>query len=109
MYAQVITYTVSGMNEQEWKAATEPAAPIIGTTPGLISKTWIADAETSTYGGLYLWESLDAIDQFMNSETVRDLAANPAIGNLSARVFSVWEEHSRVTRGAAVPALAQRS
>jgi hypothetical protein len=95
------------MSEEEWKAAQEPAAPIIGATPGLISKTWIADPETSTYGGFYLWESREAIDAFMQSEIVRGLAANPAFGNLSARTFSVWEEHSRVTRGvapAAVPA-----
>lgn len=106
MFAQVINYTVNGMTEQEWKAATEPAAPIIGETPGLISKTWIADPETNTYGGLYLWESREAIDAFMQSEIVRDLGANPAIGNLSARTFNVWEEHSRVTHGAPVAAVA---
>lgn len=105
MLVQVINYTVSGMSEDEWKAATEPHAPIIGATPGLISKTWIADPETNSYGGVYLWESREAIDGFMNSAIVHGLAANPAIGNLSAHTFDVWEEHSRITRGT-VPALA---
>jgi hypothetical protein len=101
MHLQVITYTVSGMTEAEWQRATEPAAPIIGAMPGLIAKTWLADPATNTYGGVYLWESVEDSERYLDSDFVRDFAANPAIADLTARTFAVWEEHSRITRGAA--------
>ena len=62
MYVQIITYKVDGVSEPDLQGAAGPIAPLIAASPGLISKTWLADPETNTYGGVYLWESRAAAE-----------------------------------------------
>ena len=40
------------------------AASVFGAIPGLVAKYWLADPETNTYGGVYLWESREALDEW---------------------------------------------
>ena len=37
--------------------------------PGLQTKVFVLNRETGEYGGLYVWESKEALDTFLNSPT----------------------------------------
>ena len=58
MHAQLITYQLRGITQADYlKQMVEPDAPVLAKVSGLISKVWLADEETNTFGGFYLWEN----------------------------------------------------
>jgi hypothetical protein len=79
-------------------------APTWAEIPGLISKVWLENSESNTYGGIYTWESRDAMTDFLASELFNAIATHPNFTNASATDFGVIAEPTRVTRGlAAIP------
>ena len=60
MQAQLITYQLRDISQADYlKQMVEPDAPVLASVPGLISKVWLADEETNSFGGFYLWENQD--------------------------------------------------
>ena len=105
MHAQVITYRLSGISQEEYQKLCEPLAPIIAAQPGLLEKTWLADPAANSYGGLYKWRDRASMEAFMQTDVVKGFASHPAIVELTSQDFQVWEAASLVTRGVvAVPA-----
>ncbi len=105
MHAQVITYRLKGLSQEQYYELCEPLAPIIAAQPGLIEKVWLADPATNTYGGLYKWQDRAAMEAFMQTDVVKGFASHPGIVELASQDYPVWEEATRATRGlAAVPA-----
>ena len=99
MLIQIINYSVEGVSEQELNELCDQLAPAIAAMPGLISKTWLANPETNTYGGVYHWQDQASIDNFMGSHLVADFVGHPNIANVTSQVFDVMVEQSKVTRG----------
>ncbi|PDH66121.1 MAG: hypothetical protein CNE91_01395 [SAR116 cluster bacterium MED-G04] len=54
MHIQIINFNIKVSGEDYEKGAME-LAPVFADLPGLISKHWLADEATNTYGGVYLW------------------------------------------------------
>lgn len=77
-----------------WLGAAQP----IADTPGLVWKVWLMNETESEAGGIYLFESKDAVEAYLAGPIVAALKASPVISNISAKVFDVLEEHSAVTR-----------
>lgn len=69
--------------------------------PGLISKVWLANASTNTYGGVYTWEDREAMEQYRESELFSAVATNPHFAEVSSTDFGVLEGPTSVTRGLA--------
>ena len=67
---------------------------------GLRSKAWIADARTNTYGGIYAWESEEAMDAYVQGPVFGALRSNPLLAALSSRAFTVLEQPTRITQHA---------
>jgi hypothetical protein len=67
--------------------------------PGLISKTWLANPETNTYGGVYLWHDLQAMEEYIETDLLKGILANPHFDNITVKDFAVLENPTRVTRG----------
>jgi hypothetical protein len=99
MLIQIINYSVEGISEQELNGLCDQLAPAIAAMPGLVSKTWLANSETNTYGGVYHWQDQTSIDNFMGSQLVADFVGHPNITNVTSQVFDVMAEQSVVTRG----------
>ena len=83
---------------EEFKASWMKAAEPISQQPGLIWKVWIYDDATHHGGGIYLFESLEDVDAYLESDMVKAFKASPVISNLSVKVFDIGEEPSAVTR-----------
>lgn len=77
-----------------WFGAAQP----IADTPGLLWKVWLMNEVESEAGGIYLFESKDAVQAYLAGPIVATLKASPVISDISAKVFDVLEEHSAVTR-----------
>ncbi len=69
--------------------------------PSLISKTWLANEETNTYGGVYVWRSREAMEAYKGSDIYKGIATNPHFADVSTKDFAVLEGPTRVTRGPA--------
>jgi hypothetical protein len=99
MHAQIFNYQLNGMTFADYLAGSPPDATVIAEVPGLISKLWLADQATNTYGGFYLWVDRAAMEVFMASGLVAAIMARPHLSNITSRDFAVPEALSRTTRG----------
>ena len=99
MHVLIVTFNLKDNGEQEYNGIAESFAPAFANLPGLVSKTWLADAETNTYGGAYVWRSREASEDYKETDIYKGMEANPHFENFSVRDFAVLEGPTRVTRG----------
>jgi hypothetical protein len=98
-YAQIFTYYIDLPSKEEYlKNFVDPYAVALSKVQGLISKVWMADFKNK-YASFYLWETKEAMDDFMNSPMVAGLAKIPFLKDLSIVEYPVVEEASKITRG----------
>ncbi len=98
-YIQVINFNLSGITRDDFMGVADEVAPSFAELPGLISKAWLSDEATNTYGGAYYWESQKDCEAYRSSELyAQALANNPNFTNLSDKGFDVLEGPSQVTR-----------
>ena len=98
-YAQIFTYNIDLPSKEEYlKNFVDPYAESISKVKGLISKLWLADFENK-YASVYIWETKEAMEEFMNSPMVAGLAKIPFLKNLTIVEYPVVEEASKITRG----------
>ena len=98
-YAQIFTYNIDLPSKEEYlKNFVDPYAESISKVKGLISKVWLADFENK-YASVYIWETKEAMEEFMNSPMVAGLAKIPFLKNLTIVEYPVVEEASKITRG----------
>jgi len=99
MHIQIINFSLSGISRAEYEVAAAEAAKPIADMPGLISKRWLANEDTNTYGGVYFWETKADMQAWMDSEIFAGIGANPAFVNAIVNDFEVIESLSEITRG----------
>jgi heme-degrading monooxygenase HmoA len=99
MHILIVNFSLKGMGEEEYRGVAESVAPAFANLPGLVSKTWLADAKTNTYGGVYLWRSREAMEDYRETDIYKGMEANPHFENVSVRDFAILEEPTRTTQG----------
>src|SRR6266566_4876553 len=75
MHAQVVTFGLNGVTEEQFREAAGADAPTFATLPGLLAKIWLRDPETNTYGGLYLWADQEAYEGYIKGGVFNDLSS----------------------------------
>jgi hypothetical protein len=71
MHIQVITFTLDGIDDAAYQSHAEQVAPAFAALPGLRAKIWLANQQTSTYGGIYAWDDLAAARAYQSGEIFR--------------------------------------
>jgi heme-degrading monooxygenase HmoA len=71
MNIQIITFSLEGISEQDYLQLIESAAHSFAELPGLVSKTWLANAETNTYGGVYLWQDRESMEGYPETDVFK--------------------------------------
>jgi heme-degrading monooxygenase HmoA len=105
MHIQVINFHLNDLTETAYSALCDEVAPAFAEVPGLISKVWLANQSTNTYGGVYTWASREAMEAFSKSELFAAVATNRNLADIKSVDFAVLEDPTSVTRGLAeVPA-----
>jgi quinol monooxygenase YgiN len=102
MHIQIINFQLNGIDEQQYREVCDQIAPAFAAVPGLLSKVWLADQPTNTYGGVYTWRDRQAMQAYLDSDLFRGIVANPHLIGATSRDFSVLEAPSEVTRGLAL-------
>jgi Putative mono-oxygenase ydhR len=106
MHIQIVNFQLKDLTEDAYKVMCDELAPAFGALPGLISKVWLADAATKTYGGVYAWETRADGDRFKQSDLFQAVRTNPQLTELTLREYGVLEGPSAITRG--IPARVAR-
>jgi len=99
MHILIVNFSLEGISEEDYHGLAETIAPAFSDLPGLVSKTWLADAETNTYGGAYVWQDREAMEAYKQTDIYKGMQANPHFKNIAVKDFAVMESPTRVTRG----------
>lgn len=102
----VINFELADVNEEQYRGMCDQLAPLFAEVPGLLSKVWLADSESGTYGGIYTFADREAFMAFAGSELAQGVATNPHLKNFTMKDFGVLEAPTAVTRGLAAAAAA---
>ena len=93
-------FNLNGITQAEYEHACDTQfAPAFSAVPGLLSKFWLSDPATNTYGGVYTWSSREAMQQYSQSSLFQAVVSHPNLANITSRDFSILEQPTRVTRG----------
>jgi len=91
MEALVVTFKNHATQEQ-FTAATAEHAPLFAEVDGLLTKIWIADSESGTKGGIYLFADRNALDAYLESDLFASIVAEPSFEGTSWRSYHVLDE-----------------
>lgn len=97
MHVQIVTFNLRGLSDSDYRAHCEAMAPAFSQLPGLVSKTWLADAGANTYGGFYLWRDRRSMEDYEASDIFKGMVGNPHLDGMSVRSFSVLEAATDIT------------
>jgi hypothetical protein len=98
MHIQIVNFNLSGMSDSEFRSMSDQLAPTFASVPGLLTKTWLADEASNTYGGVYLWQDRESCKAYQESDLFKTVKTHPNFANVSSREFGVLEGPSKVTR-----------
>jgi len=99
MHVQIINFQLKDLSEEDYTKLCNDLASNFADIPGLISKVWLANSSTGTFGGVYFWKDQKAMEEFAKTELFNSVATHPNLTNISSKDFAVMEEPTRVTRG----------
>jgi heme-degrading monooxygenase HmoA len=101
VHVQIVNFHLKDISEEDYRRQCEAIASAFANLPGLISKTWLADPETNTYGGVYLWRDRQAMEDYTGSDLYKGMLANPHFDGVTVSDFAILENPTRITRGTA--------
>jgi Putative mono-oxygenase ydhR len=97
-HIQIVTFQLAGLGPDAYRAHAEAAAPAFTQIPGLRAKAWLANPSMNTYGGVYAWESREAMEAYISGPIFGALLANTGIADVVTRDFDVIERPTEITR-----------
>jgi len=105
MYLLIVTFRLQGISDRDYRRGCAEEAAVFASIPGLVSKTWLANASTNTYGGVYAFADRDSLVAYLDSDLFRAIGDDPTVVSLSTSAFEVLDEPSRTTRAFATVAV----
>ena len=99
-YIQIFNFNLKGINHDDFIEIANTMAPVFAEVPGLISKIWLANQESNTYGGVYTWKDRQAMETFSKSSLFNDVANNPNFTNFTVKDFCQFFPKARYSRRA---------
>lgn len=99
MHIQVVNFNLKNMSDEEFRKMCDGLAPNFASIPGLISKVWLADEATNTYGGVYTFRDRGSYEAYTRSELFQAVGKHPNFTNITSKDFGILEGPTRVTHG----------
>ena len=91
----VINFSLDGISHEDYLKVADELAPVFAKVSGLKSKTWLSDQENNVYGGVYAFESQQALDDYCGGELFAGVGSNPNFTNISVKSFGTLEGPSK--------------
>lgn len=96
MYVQIVEFELQGLTRTEYESFCEDAVPAIAEVPGVVSKLFLADTDSSGCAGIYTFTDRETAENYLHSELFRSgIAKNPAIANLRTRGSDLLERPTK--------------
>jgi len=89
----------------DYQSLCSSVAQAFATVPGLRWKIWLLNQSANEAGGIYLFESEQAMNGFLSGPLAAVVKSHPALADISVKPFDIMEEVTAITRGP-VPAMA---
>lgn len=83
----------------EYEEICQSVAQPISDVPGLRWKVWLLNEREREAGGIYLFDTEQALNDYLAGPIVAQVKSHPALQDLSAKKFDVMEEVTAITRG----------
>lgn len=100
MNVLIVTFKLDGISAEAWEQEAAHLAPKFAAMPGLLSKVWLADPETNTYGGAYLWQDRASLEAYLAGPVFGALPHLPGVHSIETRTFQALEAPTRISVGA---------
>ena len=84
---------------EDWLRHCEGVVEMMRALPGLEWKVWLADSDSRTAGGVYLFRDAASADAYVSGPVIASLRKSPAVGALRVRISPIADDLSRRTRG----------
>lgn len=81
----------------EYENLVSPMAQDFSDVSGLQWKIWLLNKEKNEAGGIYLFESEKAVEDFKKTPLISAVMSHPALSNISVKQFDILEKPSSVT------------
>ena len=91
MHVQIINFSLNDLTHDAYSDACNDIAETFANLPGLISKLWIANPETNTYGGVYFWESKKTWKTILNLKCLKKLPTTLLSQTQIPRTLLFWK------------------
>ena len=65
----------TGLSEEELLSRARDREPQFKALPGLLQKYYVKLEKAGEYGGVYLWDSIESLQEFRQSELAASIAA----------------------------------
>lgn len=99
MHVQIINFHLKDVTEADYVALCDELAHAFAAVPGLVRKVWLANSGTGTYGGVYIWQDRQAMEDYAGSELAASVAGHPNLANITSLDFGVLEGPTKTTSG----------
>jgi len=99
MHVQIINFRLKGVTEEDYAGLCDNLAPTFAEVPGLVRKVWLANSETGTYGGVYVWRDKQAMEEFSTTDLFNSVATHPNLDDITSVDFGVLPGPTQVTNG----------
>ena len=83
----------------EYETVCRSIAQAFADIPGLGWKIWLLNDGEREAGGIYLFESEGALNEFLSGPLAAQVKSHPALSDLSAKVFDVMDEVTALCHG----------
>jgi len=83
----------------EYQEMCKSLADTFAAVPGLQWKIWLFNEQENEAGGIYLFSSEKALNDFLTGPIVSQLKGHPAFRDITVKLFEVMDEVTSVTRG----------
>ena len=100
MYIHIINFNITGIDRTQYEGGAMQATSAFAAVPGLIRKHWLANEENNTYVGVYIFDSKESHDAFVESKLYAGVKDNPSFTNFSGKSFENITKLAKHTRGA---------
>ena len=100
VYIHIINFNITGIDRSQYEGVAMQATTAFAAVPGLIRKHWLANEENNTYGGVYIFDSKESHDAFVESKLYAGVKGNPSFTNFSGKSFENIGSLAKHTRGA---------
>jgi quinol monooxygenase YgiN len=97
MNVLIVKFSLQGIDHETYAGFSLEVAPGVAETPGLFTKAWLSKPETNEYGGVYLFESREAIDAYLTSPAIQAFFETGPCTNVGIEVFDTLEPATSMT------------